>query len=101
MLPPLTEREKRILFFLRLWQHKHRYSPSAKDIGDKFGVNKKSIQEVLNRLRRKGYIETAQDKDWRHRSILFPKDSKFPWGNDQLPDELFGHMKDKPTIEKI
>lgn len=95
-LPILTEREKKILFFLRLWQHKRRYSPTARDIGEKFGVHKQSIQAVLNSLKRKGYVEVATDKDWRHRAILFPAGTTFPWGNDALPDELFSHMKPKP-----
>jgi hypothetical protein len=100
MLPPLTEREKKILFFVRLWQHKKRYSPTANDIGMKFGVRKQSIQKVLDSLRKKGYLQVATDKDWRHRSILFPADMTFPWGNESLPDELFSHMKpQQPTTD--
>ena len=97
MLPPLREREKRILFFLRLWQHKRRYSPTARIIGEKFGVRKGTIQHILDSLRKKGYIEVASDRLWQHRQILFPKNTSFDWGSDELPDELFDHMK-KPAV---
>jgi DNA-binding MarR family transcriptional regulator len=91
-LPQLSEREKRILFFLRLWQHEKRYSPSVKEIGDKFGVKRQTIQQVITSLKNKGYIDFSPSKNWRHRTVLFPKGMTFPWCNDVLPEELFDHM---------
>lgn len=94
-LPPLREREKKILFFLRLWQFEKRCSPSAKEIGDVFGVKRQSIAASLDELRRKGYIEMSHHKGWQHRTILMPKGMTFPWGNESLPDELFDHMRER------
>lgn len=92
MLPPLTEREKRILFIIRIWQVERGYSPNARQIGEKFGVKRQSISQAISNLRKKGYIEMSPTH-WRYRTICFPKGMTFPWGNESLPDELFGHLK--------
>lgn len=92
-LPILREREKRVLFFLRLWQYEKRYTPSAAEIAGYFGVHRSTIVAVLSSLKKKGYIEVSLNKDWRHRTILFPTGIELPWGNEQLPDELFDYLK--------
>lgn len=97
MLPPLTEREKRILFLIRTWQFKKRYSPSCGDVADTFQVKKQTISHVFTSLRKKGYIEMSEHKSFVHRRVLMPAGMEFPWGNEQLPDELFDHMKKPPV----
>lgn len=97
MLPPMTEREKRILYFLRMWQYERGYSPSTSEIGEMFGVHKQTILEAVRRLVKKGYIEMSDHKHFNHRVVKFPKGTIFPWGNDALPDELFDHMHEPPV----
>lgn len=100
-LPTLTEREKRILFLIRVWQHQRRYTPSMQEIGDLFGVRKSTIGVIIKGLKEKGYIDVSMHKNWRKRLILFPEGMKFPWGNEKLPDELFDHMEKLETMENV
>lgn len=82
---------------VRMWQYLYRYSPTASIIGEKYGVKRGTISQILLSLKKKGYIELSPHKNWQHRVILFPKGTTFDWGTDELPDELFDHMKKKPV----
>jgi DNA-binding transcriptional MocR family regulator len=93
-LPPLREREKKILFLIRMWQWKYGYSPSIQKVGELFGVERSTIAQVYQKLCKKGYIEMTNHKSWQHRVVRFPRSTTFNWGNDPtLPDELFDHMR--------
>jgi hypothetical protein len=100
-LPPLREREKKVLFAIRTWQHKKRFSPSVGDISEMFGVHKGTIGKIVSSLKAKGYLQVSQHKNWQRRCILFPEGTKMPWGNDELPDYLFDHLKDKPVNSNL
>ncbi len=88
----LRERDKRVLFYIRTFQWEKRYSPTAGDIASMFAIDRKVIMEIVQALKRKGYIEMSPHTSWVHRRILFPKGMSFPWGNHDLPDDIFAHM---------
>ncbi len=59
----LTTRQQRIYRFIRDWMEKHGYSPSIREIGQKFGISSPNgVQAHLRALARKGYIMRASSK---------------------------------------
>jgi biotin operon repressor len=98
-LPPLREREKRVLFYIRIFQWEKRYSPSGYDVAEMFQVKRQTIATIISSLRKKGYIEMSGHKHWTQRKILMPRGTNFPWGSEELPDYLFDHMKKRSAIE--
>ncbi len=86
----LTERESQVLYMVRTLQYETRTSPKLRDIAKIFGLGESRIKRIISNLVGKGYLEWSKGKDWRHKSILFPRGMKFPWSDTaQFPSDIF------------
>ncbi len=56
MTSPLTPQQQRVLTFIRDFIERHRFAPTAKEIGGQFGIAEKNGFYYLDLLERKGYI---------------------------------------------
>jgi repressor LexA len=55
--PDLTERQRRILEFIRAWVERHGYPPSVREIAEAVGlVSPSSVAYQLKELEKKGYL---------------------------------------------
>lgn len=62
---PLTEREAEVLTFIRKYQKRKRYSPTRKEIGEKFDITPQGAHNFLNALVRKNAIRIAKNNGKR------------------------------------
>jgi len=53
----LTGRQKEILDFIGNFINEHGYSPSVREIGERFSITSKGAQDHIFALWKKGYIE--------------------------------------------
>jgi len=94
--PELTEREKQILYAVRMIQFRFRFSPTQADLADFLGGKDKAYGIKLKALVKKGYLEVTPDRARRNRRLLFPRGITFPWNDSlQFPTDIF------PTFEEI
>lgn len=56
MATDLTPKQKGVLSFLREFVARHGFAPTAKEVGDRFGIAEKNGFYYLDLLERKGYI---------------------------------------------
>jgi len=58
----LSERQERILAFIRDYLEEHRYPPTIREIGKAVGINSTSVVKYnLDRLQKKGYIDRREE----------------------------------------
>ena len=76
----LTARQRQILDFIRDYGRRHGFSPSVRDIGDRFSVNPATVHDHLKALERKGAIEKQPNLS---RSLIVV-------GDDKRPDPAMG-----------
>ncbi len=53
---PLTDRQRRVLAFLREFSLSRSFAPTAKEVADRFGIAEKNAFYYMELLERKGYI---------------------------------------------
>lgn len=59
---PLTPKLDETLGFLELYAEGHRFMPSLREIGEKFGIHPESARRRLERLADAGYIRVRAGK---------------------------------------
>ncbi|UCD46239.1 MAG: transcriptional repressor LexA [Deltaproteobacteria bacterium] len=57
---PLTDRQRRVLAFLREFALSRSFAPTAKEVADRFGIAEKNAFYYMELLERKGYIRRAR-----------------------------------------
>ena len=67
----LTKRQEQVLGFIRSFKSESGYSPSVRDIGERFGLAPATVHDHLKALDRKGYIDKKPN---RSRSLSLTKE---------------------------
>jgi len=57
----LTEKQNKVLNFIRFYIEEQGFPPSRRDIADSFGMTAGGAQDHLQAIRRKGYISIAKN----------------------------------------
>ena len=84
----LSEQEKQLLLFIRMFQYKNRYSPNSTDMVEILGLNRGTAYSYIEKLKNKGYIQIGGRRNYPQ--ILFPKSLQFPWEDyEQFPINIF------------
>ena len=69
----LTARQREVLNFIAQFTDDNGYPPTVREIGEKFGVSLRAVQDHIAALQKKGYVTSGQK---RSRSIRVIKDER-------------------------
>jgi len=69
----LTEKQQAILDFINEYVNDNGFPPSVREIGRKFGIYPATVQDHINALERKGYL---QKKKFQSRTLSVPASSR-------------------------
>ena len=95
----LTPRQLEVLQYVQDYQRRHGYSPTMRELADRFGVSKVTIFEHLDALERKGWLSRAK---YKARSLQIEPNLELPQGEpspDGLP--LAGYIAAGRPIEAV
>jgi repressor LexA len=88
-LAVLTERQQAILDFINQYVEDNGFPPSVREIGRHFGIYPATVQDHINALERKGYL---QKKRFQSRSLSVPAASRRQTANDAAGIPIVGRV---------
>jgi repressor LexA len=97
MTDPLTRQQERVLTFIRDFVERHRFAPTAREIGERFGIAEKNGFYYLALLERKGHLRRLRHhprriellgEPPRHATVRVPVLGSVPAGNPREAVEL-------------
>ncbi len=69
----LTDRQRQVLDFIADFSEEHKFPPTVREIGLKFNISLRAVQDHIGALQKKGYLSQSQK---RSRSIVVLKDMR-------------------------
>src|SRR6266446_8491646 len=102
MTEPLTDRQEKILAFIKKSIHDQGYPPTIREIGEHFGIRSTNgVNDHLKALERKGYLLRGELKSRALSVIEGGKPARFVRREvEPVPDADSGRIVEVPVVGK-